>query len=158
MKRSGVFQRNIFTYQSFFVLQKNPVKYMGGKMCCEIHCKICGNSKGIQFLYILQRINSISFIDIVIWLTVYCIQLLHLCYFYLLFPIKLQTFFAMCLYITFTVYFRPLNVCCNHAIIYFPAEITFCVRRQMLSNILVNSDSQQNYILEAHLMLFSNQL
>lgn len=42
--------------------------------------------------------------------------------------------------------------------IYFPAEITFRVRRQMLRNILVNSDSQQNYILEAHLMLLSNLL
>lgn len=60
---------------------------------------------------------------------IHCIKLLYLYYFYLLFLIKLQIFFAMCLFITCTVYFRPLNVCCNHAVIYFPAEITFCVRR-----------------------------
>lgn len=69
-----------------------------------------------------------------------------------------RQFFAVCLFITFTVYFIALNVCCNHATIDYPAEITFCGWRQMLRNILVNSGSQRNYILEAHLMLFSNLL
>lgn len=37
---------NIFTYQSFFVLQKNPVKYIKkmGPWLAEIDYKICGNS------------------------------------------------------------------------------------------------------------------
>lgn len=70
----------------------------------------------------------------------------------------IRHFFAVCLFITFTVCFIALNVCCNHAVIYYSAEITFCGRRQMLRNILVNSDSERNYILEAHLMLFSNLL